>query len=131
MRAFLDTNVVVRYFTRDPPEQADAAERFLRDAEELWVADLIVAEVVYVLRRVYRIPRPVVASGLRSMLGVRNIVTNNPALLLRAIEIYETRRLAFADAYIAAAAEMSGAGTVASFDKGLDRLGTVKRVEPA
>ena len=36
----------------------------------------------------------------------------------------------FADAYLIAAAEHSGVGAVASFDKGIDRAGTIQRLVP-
>jgi predicted nucleic acid-binding protein len=58
-------------------------------------------------------------------------VVLDPALLLRALEVYETDRLDFADAYLVAQAERSGVGVVASFDKAIDRVGTVRRLEPA
>lgn len=52
-------------------------------------------------------------------------------MLLRALEVYETDRLDFAEAYLVAQAERSGIGVVASFDKAIDRLATVRRLEPA
>ena len=55
----------------------------------------------------------------------------DPALLLRALEVYETDRLDFAEAYLVAQAERSGVGVVASFDKAIDRVRTVRRLEPA
>lgn len=131
MKAFLDTNVLVRYFTDDPPEQAERAERLLRGANELLLPDMIVAEIVYVLQRVYRTPRPIVAARLRSALAFGSIITTNPALLLRALQVYEEERLAFADSYLVAQAEATGVGAVASFDKGIGRVSTVERVEPA
>ena len=51
-------------------------------------------------------------------------------LLQRAVEVYEVHRLDFADAYLVASAERSGVGVVASFDRTIDRVGTVRRVEP-
>jgi predicted nucleic acid-binding protein len=58
-------------------------------------------------------------------------VVLDPAMLLRALEVYETERLDFAEAYLVAQAERSGVGVVASFDKAIDRVGTVRRLEPA
>ena len=49
MTAFLDTNVLVRHVTGDPPELAERATRFLATAEDLLLPDLILAEVAYVL----------------------------------------------------------------------------------
>jgi len=40
-------------------------------------------------------------------------------------------RLDFPDAYLVASAERSGVGTIASFDRSIDRVTTVRRVEPA
>jgi predicted nucleic acid-binding protein len=47
--AFVDTDILVRHLTGDPPEQAARASRFLAAADELLLADLVVAEVVCVL----------------------------------------------------------------------------------
>jgi len=47
--AFIDTNVLIRHLTGDPPDLAGRATVFLAAADELLLADLIVAETVYVL----------------------------------------------------------------------------------
>jgi predicted nucleic acid-binding protein len=44
--------------------------------------------------------------------------------------VYETDRLDFAEAYLVACAESTGVRKIASFDKTIDRIGTVERVEP-
>ena len=63
-------------------------------------------------------------------MGFRATVVTDDALLLRALEVYEVDRLDFADAYLVACAESSGVATIASFDRFLDRLATVTRIEP-
>ncbi len=52
-------------------------------------------------------------------------------LLQRAVEVYEVHRLDFADAYLVASAERTGVGVIASFDRTIDRVTTVRREEPA
>jgi predicted nucleic acid-binding protein len=129
--AFVDTNILVRHLTGDPPEQAARATKFLAAADELLLADLVVAEVVYVLESFYQVPRERVAELARAIIAFPAIVVLDPAMLLRALEVYETERLDFAEAYLVAQAERSGVGVVASFDKAIDRVGTVRRLEPA
>jgi predicted nucleic acid-binding protein len=129
--AFVDTNILIRHLTGDPPGQAARATRFLTTADELLLADLVVAEVVYVLESFYEVPRARVAELVRAVIAFPAVVVLDPALLLRALEVYETDRLDFADAYLVAQAERSGVGIVASFDKAIDRVGTVRRLEPA
>jgi predicted nucleic-acid-binding protein len=128
--AFVDTNVLIRHLTGDPPEQAARATRFLARADALVLADLVVAEVVYVLESFYRVERPRVADMVRALLAFRSVRVVDGELLLRAVELYETEHLDFAEAYLAAAAERTGVRAVASFDRAIDRLDTVIRVEP-
>jgi len=108
---------------------AKRATAFLRSADALWLTDLIVAETIYVLSSFYDAPRSYIAEAMRSLMELSSIVVVDRALLLRAIEIYETDRLDFVDAYLAGCAEVTGVGRVASFDKSIDRV-TVERVEP-
>lgn len=130
MSAFVDTNILVRHLTADPPEMGARATAFLADTAQLYLADLIVAETIYVLESFYKASRDQVATAMRSLVSMRSVITVDPALLLRAIEIYEVDRLDFAEAYLVACAETTGVGRVASFDQTIDRVATVERLEP-
>lgn len=130
MTAFVDTNILVRHLTGDPPAMARRATAFLASQPEMFLADLIVAETMYVLESFYKAPRDQVATAMRSLIAMRSMITVDPALLLRAIEVYEVDRLDFADAYLVASAESTGVGSIASFDKTIDRVDTVTRLEP-
>lgn len=130
MTAFVDTNILVRHLTGDPSALAERATAFLASQSELYLADLIVAETIYVLESFYKAPRDQVAEAMRSLVAMRSMITVDPALLLRAIEVFEIDRLDFAEAYLVACAESTGVGAVASFDKAIDRVTTVARIEP-
>lgn len=130
MSAFVDTNILIRHLTGEPPEMAERATAYLAEATELFLADLIVAETVYVLESFYKAPRDQIAAVIRSLLSMRSVIIVDPALLLRAIEVYEFDRLDFSEAYLVACAETTGVGRVASFDRAIDRVTTVERVEP-
>jgi predicted nucleic acid-binding protein len=128
--AFIDTHVLVRHLTGDPPELAGRATRYLAAASELLLPDLILAEVAYVLESFYDAPRAQVARTLRSVLAFPAVRVVDSDLLHRAVEIYEVHRLDFADAYLVASAEQTGVGVVVSFDRAIDRITTVRRDEP-
>lgn len=131
MSAFVDTNVLVRHLTGDPAEMAVRATAYLRTETELLLTDLVVAETVSVLESFYEAPRGQVAEAVRSLLALDSVVSIDSAVLLRAVEVYEVERLDFAEAYLVACAESTGINKVASFDRTIDRVGTVERVEPA
>jgi predicted nucleic acid-binding protein len=128
--AFVDTNVLVRHLTGDPADLGARATAYLGSAQGLLLTDLVAAETVYVLESFYEAPRDDVAIAVRSLLAFDSIVCVDPALLLRAIEVYETDRIDFAEAYLVACAESTGVGKVASFDRSIDRVDTIERIEP-
>jgi predicted nucleic acid-binding protein len=130
VRAFIDTNVLIRHVTGDPPAQAKRATAFIRDTAELVLADLVAAEMVYVLESFYRVDRAQVAELLRAVIAYPSIALADEQLLLRAVEVYEDDRLDFAEAYLVATAEAHGVNQIASFDRSIDRVRTVTRVEP-
>jgi predicted nucleic acid-binding protein len=128
--AFVDTDVLIRHLTGDPPAMAERATAVLASSERLLLADLVAAECVYVLESFYEVARRDVASLLRAAIALPSIETLDPELLLRALAVYELDRLDFAEAYLVAQAETSGVGAVVSFDRSIDRVGTVRRYEP-
>lgn len=130
MSALLDTNVLIRHLTGDPPGQARRATRYLADADDLRLADLIVAETVYVLEGVYSLDRSRVAELVEAVLAHRAIRVEDHELVLRALEVYERERLDFAEAYLIALAEVTQVRSIASFDRAIDRVDWVRRVEP-
>jgi predicted nucleic-acid-binding protein len=109
---------------------AARATALLAGSELLLLADLILAECVYVLESFYEVERPRVALLMRSALALPTIETVDSTLLLRALEVYEIDRLDFAEAYLVAQAEASGIGAIVSFDRSIDRIASVKRREP-
>jgi predicted nucleic acid-binding protein len=63
---------------------------------------------------------PRVAELVRAIIAFPAVVVLDPVLLLRSLEVDETDRLDFAEAYLVAQAERSGVGVIASFDKAIE-----------
>lgn len=106
------------------------ATRALADGERLLLTDLVLAECVYVLESFYEVEYARIAEMMRAALALHSIAVVDEAMLLRALEVYEIERLDFADAYLIAMAEATGVDAVMSFDRTIDRVQTVKRIEP-
>jgi len=122
--------MLVRHLTGDPPDMARRATAVLASGERLLLADLILAECVYVLESFYEVPRKRVAELMRSAVALPTIETVDPTSLLRALEVYELDRLDFAEAYLVAQAEATGVSTIVSFDRSIDRVDSVARHAP-
>ena len=130
MSAFVDTNVLVRHLVGDPPAMAARATEYLRQEDDLLVADLVIAESIYVLESFYEVDRRDIANAMRSLLSLETVIVVDRSLLLRSLEVYEHDRLDYAEAYLVSCAETTGVGAVASFDRSIDRVGMVERIEP-
>ena len=109
---------------------AARATALLAGGQDLLLADLILAECVYVLESFYEVAPARVATLMRSALALPSIKVVDSSLLLRALEVYETDRVDFAEAYLVAQAEATGVGEIVSFDRSIDRIATITRREP-
>jgi predicted nucleic-acid-binding protein len=109
---------------------AARATAALADGERLLLPDLLLAECVYVLESFYEVGRAQVAALMRAAIALPSVAVIDAGVLLRALEVYEVERLDFAEAYLVANAEATGVGTILSFDRAIDRVKTVSRIEP-
>lgn len=128
--AFVDTNVLVRHLVGDPPDLAARATAYLRKETGLLVADLVFAETIYVLESFYEVARPKISEAMRALIMMESVSIVDAPLLLRSLEIYEHDRLDFAESYLVASAESTKILQVASFDRSIDRVQSIKRIEP-
>lgn len=132
-RHWVDTNVIVRFLTGQPPDLAAAAKALMASADAgatvLEVLPVIVAETVYTLESFYELDRKDVASKLLVFLQSRGIKAHERERVLDALARHRDHNIHFADAYLAAAGADSGL-SVASFDRDLDKFKDVRRFEP-
>lgn len=90
--------------------------------DDLLLADLVLAECVYVLESFYEVPQRASRGADARRDRAHDDQDRRSQTLLRALEVYEVHRIDFADAYLVAQAEAPGVGTVLSFDKTIDRV---------
>ena len=131
---FLDTNVLLRYFTRDDEEKARRALALLtrveRGEESVATSPLVVFEAVFTLQKRYGASREQVRELVWPILSLRGLQLPNKSLYRRALDLYVEKSLPFADAFNAAYAEKLGIDSIYSWDKDFDRLEGIERVEP-
>jgi predicted nucleic-acid-binding protein len=109
---------------------ARRATAALAAGDALLLTDLVLAECVYVLESFYEVERTRVAELMRAAIAMPHVGTVDSASLLRALEVYELERLDFAEAYLVAQAEATDVKEILSFDRSIDRIGSVTRREP-
>lgn len=135
---FLDTNVILRYLTRDDEAKAEACYRLFQRVknreEELFTCEAIVTEVVYVLasrRAGYGLSHEEIRARLVPILSLRGLRLQHKAVYVRGLDIYASRPyLDFEDALAIAHMERRGITEIVSYDRDFDRVAQVRRIEP-
>lgn len=124
MRA-VDTNVLVRYLTRDDERQARVARRLL-EGSQIYVTKTVLLELEWVLRSLYDQSAADCHRLIAALAGARNVSVEDPDGVARALEWFG-RGMDFADALHLAGS--SPAESFSTFDRHL--AGLARRLEAA
>jgi predicted nucleic-acid-binding protein len=130
----VDTNVLIRYLADEPSEQAERVGRFFEQIEdgviEVWLEDVVLAEVVWVLSSVYHASRDEIVAGLLRLLGSPSIKVRDKPALRTTLTHFRDRNVDFVDALLAAQTVSDGGTDIYSFDRDFDKLPGINRIEP-
>lgn len=95
----VDANIVLRYLLNDHPElSARAAE--LLEQNDAFLPPEVVCEVVYVLQKVYSVPRKQIQAKLCALLDDRLISVEKADVIRQALSVYCDRNLDIVDALL-------------------------------
>lgn len=117
----LDTNVLVRYFTQDDPQQSARASRLIesrcRPESPGYVSLVTVCELVWVLSSGYGYGRTDITRLLRGILTTAALTVEESERVWNALRRYELGKAGFADYLIGYACREAGAAPVYTFDR--------------
>ena len=117
-RMMFDTNMILRYLLNDNPTMYEKSKHLLKQ-DNVWVTLEVIAEVVYVLHRVYSLDRQMVSDKVKDFAELVKCKENE--VLNLAIDTYATQNLDFVDCVLYAYNKVDGF-EIATFDKKLLRL---------
>ena len=116
----LDTNVVVRYLTRDDPTQFAAAVRFVRSLSSDspgFLSLVVIVETVWVLEESYSFKKNQIEEVLEALLRSKELVIERAELVSQALGKFRTSRADFADCLMGGCAQAAGCVNTATFDR--------------
>jgi uncharacterized protein len=120
-RAFIDTNLFLRYLTNDVPAQADAVEQLLRQAAagqvNLVTTGIVIAEMVWTLASFYHLTKNDIRHKILAVLNTPGLTVTDNDLILQAITWYADQNVDFIDAYNTAWLLDQGLTTAYTFDR--------------
>jgi predicted nucleic-acid-binding protein len=114
----VDSNILLRFLTRDDKAQYAVALRFLERATDgsLLLSLIVLVEINWVLLRVYKRAKGEVLDTLDELVDSRQFKVEERTRVIRAISIARSTRADFSDALIALGNDEQGCQRTATFD---------------
>jgi len=119
----VDTNVLVRYIVEDDAEQTKRADALFRRAlakgEMIFISEVVLCELVWVLESAYRVHRAEIADALANLSRAKQVELRDADLVHRALRAFRAGKGDFADYVIRERAFSAGCASIATFEKQL------------
>jgi predicted nucleic-acid-binding protein len=132
---FLDTNLLLRYFTRDDEEKAQKVlsllKRVEKNEEKVITSFLVIFETIFTLESYYKISREEVKDLMSPILDLRGLKLEDKEVYQEALDIYtQKKKVSFADAFNTAFSIKNGVKEIYSYDTDFDKLDQIERITP-
>lgn len=121
----IDTNVILRYLLNDHPQYFQQAHALMAEVinenTEAYIPDSVLAEYVYVLLKVYKVPKPKVCEALVGVLCYGGISQINREVLINSVQLFAGHNVDIVDAIVYTIAKKQD-WNVFSFDKDMKKF---------
>ena len=115
----IDTNVLIRYLTKDDPKQWELAVQIIRK-QPCFVGNIVLCEIVWVLKRQpYQFSKEQILGSLEMMLQSSGFEFENRSVVYQAIQRTKQGSADFSDYLIGAIAQQAGCHKTITFDRKL------------
>ncbi len=116
----IDANVVLRYLLLDHPEFSGKASKIIEE-NLVFIPFEVVAEIVYVLEKVYKVGRKEISISVSQLMKSNNITTNDIDILEKAFEVYSNINIDIVDSILCGYSIVRG-DEVITFDRKINKF---------
>ena len=124
-----DTNAIIRYLMRDDEPLYLKAKEFFdkvkNGSAKAIIIESVIAECIYVLTKIYKVPRSMAAESLIDILHYKGIANDDRKELIQALALFSERNIDIVDCILCLKA--SGAEVcLFSFDDELNKINAAR-----
>ena len=116
----IDANVVLRYLLKDNEVLFNKAVKII-ELNNVLLTNVIIAEIVYVLEKVYKIPKAEISLVLKELFAQKTVHITERNLIILSLDYYNEYNIDFADAVLLSYSIVENS-EVFTFDKKLSKL---------
>lgn len=133
MKYYVDTNIFIRYLTKDVIRQAQKVKQRLLQAKEgkiqLLLTSFTAVEILFILQKYYELSKAEAIEKLHSLFSPAFIAIDQKEAFLEALSLYKDSNIDFVDLFNFTVTKKHKT-KILSFDKDFDKLTPKLRVEP-
>ena len=133
-KKFIDTNIFLRYLTKDDPSKYDKCreifKKAIEDKIELATSGIVIAELIWTLLSYYKVPKADVVEKISIIISTKNLYIPDKDIIADALLLYSRKNIDYIDAYNAVFMKYNDLREIYSYDEDFDLIGDIVRVEP-
>ncbi len=123
-----DTNILIRYLLRDHSELSPKAKQLIEQAEsgryQIWIDEVVIAEVVWVLTTYYRQPKDKIVQSLLELLSLKRLINIRKSSIKEALRLFASKNISYVDCWLLAVSKYKKI-KLETFDKDLQKQWTI------
>ncbi len=123
-RSLPDTNAIVRYLVKDDLALYTKAKNFFdkvkNGGEKAVILESVIAECIYVLTKIYQVPKDKASDSLIDILHYKGIANDDREELIRALTLFSEKNIDIVDCILCAKTAGSD-DNLFSFDEELNK----------
>lgn len=132
-KKFVDTNIFLRYLTKDDPQKYDKCREIFKKAIEgkieLATSGIVIAELIWTLLSYYKVPKADVVEKISIIVSTKNLYIPDKDVIADALLLYSRKSIDYIDAYNAVFMKYNDFTEIYSYDEDFDLIGNITRVE--
>jgi predicted nucleic-acid-binding protein len=133
MISLIDTNIILRFLTADENVKYQNLHSFFNSIERgeinVELKLFVLFQVIFVLKRFYKIPKENIVDCLSKLLRYKGIMIKDKKIVLRNLDLWREKNLEIVDSYIISCLKGDKHNILYSYDRDFDKF-SINRVEP-
>ena len=133
-KKFIDTNIFLRYLTKDDPLKYEKCREVFKKAVDgkinLATSGIVIAELIWTLLSYYKATKADVIEKILIIVNTENLHIPDKNIIADALVLYGRKNIDYIDAYNAVFMKYHGFQEIYSYDEDFDAIEDIKREEP-
>ncbi len=132
MKLFFDTNIFIRFLTRDDEQLYTGCVRIMEYVQMgkiiPYTSNIVILELFFLLTRQYKLPHQEVLDDIQKLLTLRNLTLVEKSDTKKALTLVANHTIKFADCLIAT--QIPASTRLLTYDRDFEKLPDIDTITP-